>query len=128
MSKTLDDTLDSDLEDIERRDNTRGYIYGVEADLSADVTVPVVEGSHHGMFIHLDDPENYKLREKRSIVVRHTTTKTRARCKIEIVRKQTEPNAGIGLRILSMSPDADFDWLKIIASAQKGLGEPESSD
>jgi len=124
MSKTLDDTLDSDKEDIERRDNTRGYIYGVEAELADGVVAPVIEGSHHGMFVELDDPENYKLREARSIVVRHKEHGTRMRCKVEIVRKQTEPHSGIGMRIVSMSPDADFDWLKIIAEAQKSLGQP----
>jgi len=125
MSKTLDDTLDSDKEDIERRDNTRGYVYGVEAELARGVVAPVIEGSHQGMFVELDDPESYKLREQRSIVVRDTAHSTRMRCKVEIVRKQTEPKSGIGLRIVSMSPDADFDWLKIITEAQKGLGQPQ---
>lgn len=126
MSNTLDDTLDTDKEDIERRDNLRGYIYGVEAELAEGVVAPVIEGSREGMFVKLDDPENYKLRNSRSIVVKHVEHGTRMRCKVDVVRKQIEPVPGIGLRIVSRSPDADFDWLKIIADAQKDLGDPET--
>lgn len=124
MSSSLDDTLDSDLEPIERRGKVRGYVYGVEIDLDGEHTHSLVEGSPRGMFVQLEDPESMPLRKVFSAVIRFEDVKLR--CKVEVVRKEVEPRSGVGLRIVQISPDAEFDWQKILTDAQKELGEPEA--
>ncbi|MBT8494892.1 MAG: hypothetical protein KJO07_17680 [Deltaproteobacteria bacterium] len=119
----MDETLESDLEPIERRGDLRGYVYGVEIELAEGVVKPVVEAGKLGMFVQLDEPESYKLRDAHSVVI--TCGEIRIRCKVRVVRKEVEPRTGIALHITQISPDAEFDWRKIITEAQKDVGTPE---
>jgi hypothetical protein len=123
MGNTMDETLESDLEPIERRGDLRGYVYGVEIELTEGVVKPVVEAGKLGMFVQLDEPESYKLRDAHSVVI--TCGEIRIRCKVRVVRKEVEPRTGIALHITQISPDAEFDWRKIITEAQKDVGTPE---
>jgi hypothetical protein len=106
-----------DFEAIERRGTLRGFLYAVRAELDNGFAGEVLEASETGLFVGLDDPDSYKLRESHNIKVSHGDVIIRLR--VEVVRKEVDPRRGVALRINHVSDDDAFEWRKILASAQK---------
>jgi len=119
MSHFPDDTGQFDLEPVERRGDLRGHLDGVEATLSDGTVVPVLEGSHLGLFVAIGSPDDHALSDVQGITVRYHDTEISL--EVVVVRKEIEPRSGLGLRIQNMSGPTADSWDSILTRAQRGL-------
>jgi hypothetical protein len=102
---TFDD--DDDIfhsEEVERRREPRGVFPGLTIDLTAPQvhTFPAVEASRRGFFVHVDDPEAYRLGDVHEAKI--SLRGQSAACRLEVFRKEIQPRRGVALRIAHIDP------------------------
>ncbi len=122
MSHFPEDTGQFELEPVERREDLRGYVYGVTSEIEGGERVPVREASQRGLFLELADPEAIALRESQELKV--FFEELEVEMTVIVVRKEIEPRTGIAFRIVNMHEGGDKLWEQIVKRAQRGSGTP----
>ena len=87
-------------EPIERRHAVRGFF--PELQVSMDRTYPAEEVSQTAIFVRTD-PDRFELGQRFDAVM-HVRGQ-RVACRLEVVRKQGTPRAGVALRIVDIAAD-----------------------
>ncbi len=113
MTAEFDDREPSlKLEEVERRGEPRGLLSRMSVSVSGGDAHELVEASRKGLFILVDDPEQYRLGDSHDAKV--SAPSASFDCKIEVVRKEIVPRRGVALRIAHMSPVAEETLKKIL--------------
>lgn len=111
---------DVSVEEIERRREIRGITHGLSIALLSPraAAFEAVEASHHSFFVHADNPEAYRLGEVFDARIEHGGHK--ARCRLEVIRKEIDPRRGVALRIVHIDPENEVALTEILGP----LAEP----
>lgn len=100
-------TEDDDLaliEEVERRRELRGTFPGLRIALWAPrvASFEAVEASRRSFFVRAVDPDSFRLGELFEARVEHGGRA--AACRLEVIRKELHPRAGVALRLHSIEP------------------------
>lgn len=96
------------VESVERRTDVRGPVRDLVVALPGGADAKVLEAGRRGVFIALDDPDQYALGARLDVTIKDGARK--ARGKVEVVRKEIDPRRGVALLIVHMSPTAAADY------------------
>jgi hypothetical protein len=114
MSNDFDSSEPSvQMEAIERREEPRGLVRGVQVKMPDGTEVEALEAARKGFFLPVDDPDQFRLGEALELSVSrgdHTLD-----CRVEVVRKEIEPRRGVATRIMYLTPVAE-ETLKALLS------------
>jgi hypothetical protein len=95
------------VEEIERRRHVRGITSGLRVRFVAPRTAEfeAVEASRRSFFVHVDDPERYRLGDVYDASIEHGGRTAPAR--LEVIRKEIDPRRGVALRIVHIAPEGE---------------------
>jgi hypothetical protein len=101
---SLDDDDERLKEEVERRRELRGVMPGLRIVLRAPRTAAfeAVEASPRSFFVRAADPEGFRLGEVLEGEIEHGAR--RAAVRLEVIRKELHPRAGVALRVTSIDP------------------------
>jgi len=102
------------VEEIERRRDVRGIAAGLHIRFTAPraADFQAVEASRRSFFVHVDDPERYRLGEVYDASIEHSGRIAKAR--LEVIRKEIDPRKGVALRIAHIAPDSESALREIL--------------
>jgi hypothetical protein len=113
-------------EEIERRREVRGAMLGLSIALVAPraVEFDAVEASRRAFFVHVDEPDAYRLGDVYDGRIERDGHRVRAR--LEVIRKEIDPRRGVALRIVDVA-DADGDGERTLREILGPLADPVGS-
>jgi hypothetical protein len=100
----LDDDEERGGEEVERRRGLRGPVPGLRIALMAPraASFEAVEAGPRSFFVRAADPEAFKLGEIFEGTIEHGPRRSTLR--LEVIRKELHPRAGVALRVASIDP------------------------
>ncbi len=101
------------VESVERRTDVRGPVRDLLVAMPDGVDAKVLEAGRRGVFIALDDPDQYPLGARLDVTIKDGGRK--AKGKVEVVRKEIDPRRGVALLIVHMSPGAAADYESMLS-------------
>lgn len=108
MASEFDDKEPSlKLESVERRGEPRGIMRDLCVVTEDGLELPVLEASRKGVFVAVDDPEDFRLRATHNVTVRRKSDQVSFSCRTEVARKEIHPRCGVALRIIRLTPVAE---------------------
>jgi hypothetical protein len=92
-------------EEIERRNEPRGLLHGIEVRFPDGTVNRADEASSKGVFVELADPDSHPLGAIFEVRIRGRRAGAPAEvgCRVEVIRKEIHPRRGLALRILRIS-------------------------
>jgi hypothetical protein len=95
------------VEEIERRREIRGTASGLRIRFVGPrpAEFEAVEASRRSFFVHVDDPERYRLGDVHDATIEHGGRAANAR--LEVIRKEIDPRRGVALRIAHIAPEGE---------------------
>jgi len=102
------------VEEIERRRDVRGITSGLHIRFLAPraAAFEAVEASRNSFFVHVDDPEIYRLGDVYDASIEQSGRAAKAR--LEVIRKEIDPRKGVALRIAHIAPDGESALREIL--------------
>jgi hypothetical protein len=125
------------IEEVERREEPRGLLHGIDVLLPGGLVARVVEAARRGVFCEVDRPDDFALGGELDVRVRGTPLRAPATqgsgpiraavapsppgpvevsCRVEVIRKEIHPRRGLALRILRMSAASEQTYLAMIGA------------
>ena len=117
-------------EEIERRREVRGTMHGLSIALLAPraAEFDAVEASRRAFFVHVDEPDAYRLGDVHDGRIERDGHRVRAR--LEVIRKEIDPRRGVALRIVdvvdvdAVDGDGERALREILGPLADPLGSP----
>jgi hypothetical protein len=113
-------------EEVERRRDVRGTPSGLCVTLVTPraARFDAVEASRRAFFVHVDDPDSFRLGETFDGQIDQGAE--RAHVRLEVVRKEIEPRRGVVLHITHIDPDSERALSAMLGPLAKAIDRADT--